>query len=90
MGCEAGRCNKTFTPSGIFIVIPSIEGWPTKVKEAPSSQEVRLTLLDTNPVFLCLIIKKIRKWSEISLFTILIEPAVFKKSLVECGQFELH
>ena len=32
-------------------MIPSIEGWPTKAKEAPSSHEVRLTLLDTNPVF---------------------------------------
>ena len=33
---------------------PSLEGWPTKAKEAPSPHEVRLTLLDTNPVFLCL------------------------------------
>ena len=54
MGCEAGRCNKTSTPEGIFIVIPSLEGWPTKPKEAPSPHEVRLTLLDTNPVFDCL------------------------------------
>ena len=30
---------------------PSLEGWPTKAKEAPSSLEVRLALLDTNPVF---------------------------------------
>ena len=37
-----------------FIVIPSLEGWPTKAKDAPSSHEVRLTLLDTNPVFHCL------------------------------------
>ena len=51
MGCEAGRCNKTSTPKGIFIVIPSLEGWPTKAKEAPSPHEVRLTPLDTNPVF---------------------------------------
>ena len=29
----------------------SLEGWPTKAKEAPSPQEVRLALLDTNPVF---------------------------------------
>ena len=35
-------------------MIPSLEGWPTKVKEAPSSHEVRLTALDTNPVFQCL------------------------------------
>ena len=50
MGCEAGRC-KTSTPYGIFIVTPSLEGWPTKAKEAPSPHEVRLTPLDTNPVF---------------------------------------
>ena len=37
MGCGAGRC-KTSTPLGIFIVTPSIEGWPTKAKEAPSPQ----------------------------------------------------
>ena len=35
-------------------MIPSREGWPTKAKEAPSSHEVRLTPLDTNPVFQCL------------------------------------
>ena len=35
-------------------MIPSLEGWPTKAKEAPSPHEVKLTLLDTNPVFLCL------------------------------------
>ena len=33
-------------------MIPSLEGWPTKAKEAPSLHEVRLTLLDTNSVFL--------------------------------------
>ena len=31
---------------------PSLEGWPTKAKEAPSPHEVRLALLDTNPIFL--------------------------------------
>ena len=30
---------------------PSLEGWPTKAKEAPSPYEVRLAPLDTNPVF---------------------------------------
>ena len=50
MGCEAGPC-KTSTPLGIFIVTPSIEGWPTKAKETPSPHEVTLALLDTNPVF---------------------------------------
>ena len=33
-------------------MIPSLEGWPTKAKEAPSPHAVRLTPLDTNPVFL--------------------------------------
>ena len=51
MGCEAGRCNKTSTPYGIFIVTPSQNGWPTKAKETHSAHEERLTLLDTNPVF---------------------------------------
>ena len=32
----------------------SLEGWPTKAKKAPSLHEVRLTPLDTNPVFQCL------------------------------------
>ena len=50
MGGEAGRC-KTSTPEGIFIMTPSLEGWPTKAKEAPSPHEVRLAPLDTNPVF---------------------------------------
>ena len=35
-------------------MIPSLEGRPTKAKEAPSPHEVRLTPLDTNPVFECL------------------------------------
>ena len=43
MGWKAGRCNKTSIPQGIFIMIPSLEGWPTKAKEAPSPHEVRLT-----------------------------------------------
>ena len=30
---------------------PSLEGWPTKAKGAPSLHEVRLALLDTKPVF---------------------------------------
>ena len=29
---------------------PSLEGWPTKAKEAPSPHEARLTPLDTNQV----------------------------------------
>ena len=35
-------------------MIPSLEGSPTKAKEAPSPHEVRLAPLDTNPVFQCL------------------------------------
>ena len=35
-------------------MIPSLERWPTKPKEAPSPHEVRLTPLDTNLVFQCL------------------------------------
>ena len=50
MGCEDVRC-KTSTPQGIFIVTPSLEGWITKAKEAPSPHEVRLASLDTNPLF---------------------------------------
>ena len=53
MGCEA-RQSKTSTPLGIFIVTPSVEGWSTKAKEAPSPHEVSLAPLDTNPVFQCL------------------------------------
>ena len=48
MGWESGWCNKTSTPEGIFIVKPSLEGWPTKAKVVPSPHEVRLTLLDIN------------------------------------------
>ena len=36
------------------MVIPSLEGWPTKAKEAPSPHDVRLIVMDSNPVFLCL------------------------------------
>ena len=32
----------------------SLEGSPAKAKEAPSPHEVRLGVLDTNPVFQCL------------------------------------
>ena len=34
-------------------MILSLEGCPGKAKEAPSPYEVRLTPLDTNPVFQC-------------------------------------
>ena len=32
-------------------MIPSLGGWATKAEEAPSPHEVRLAVLDTNPVF---------------------------------------
>ena len=32
-------------------MIPLLEGWPTKAKDAPSPHEVRRTPLDINPVF---------------------------------------
>ena len=53
MGREAGQCNEIFIPKGIFIftVAPSLDRWATKAKEAPSPHKVKLTLLDTNPVF---------------------------------------
>ena len=50
MGRKAGQCNKTFTPYGIFIFTPSLEGWSTKAKEAPPL-DIKLTPLDTNPIF---------------------------------------
>ena len=43
MVCETGLCKISTTPS--------LEGWPTKAKEAPSPHEVRLTLLTTLEVF---------------------------------------
>ena len=64
MGCEAGRCNKTSTPQGIFIVIPSLEGWSAVTKEAPSPHEVRLPPLNTNPVFQCLGVDKSTRKSQ--------------------------
>ena len=41
-------------PIGSFVMTPSLEGWLTKAKEAPSAHEVRMTPLDVNPVFQCL------------------------------------
>ena len=50
MGFKAGQCNKASTPQGIFIMKPSLEGWPTGAKETPP-HEVRLTLLDITQYF---------------------------------------
>ena len=38
----------------VFIVIPFLEGWPTKIKETTPPHEVRLIPLDINPAFQCL------------------------------------
>ena len=46
---------------------PSLEGWPTKTKEAPSPHEVRLALLDTNPVFQSLGVKDWWLWDKVSI-----------------------
>ena len=51
MWSNTGWCNKTSTSKAIFIVTPSLKGWPTKAKETPSPHEVRLNSLDTKPVF---------------------------------------
>ena len=51
MGFKAGRCNKLSTPKDIFIMTPSLEGWPAKLNEAPCPNELRLTLLEINPAF---------------------------------------
>ena len=57
MGCKAGQCAgqcKTSTLQGIFIMAPSLEGWPTKAKEAPSPPgpaTQQPSILPTNPVF---------------------------------------
>ena len=42
------------THLNIFIVISLLDGWATKVKDAPSYHELGLTLLDKNSVFLSL------------------------------------
>ena len=51
MGCEAGRYDEISPIKGIFFMKQSLKGWLTKAKEAPSPHEVRLTPLETNPVF---------------------------------------
>ena len=53
MRFKAVSCNKTLTSCSIFILTPSLEGWPTKAKEAPPI-ELRLNMLDTDPVFVSL------------------------------------
>ena len=42
---KAGQCSKTSTLYGIFIVTPSLEGWPIKAKEVPSLHENAFCLL---------------------------------------------
>ena len=59
-------------------MIPSLEGWPTKAKGAPSPHEVRLTPLNSNPVFQCLGNKFIDK----------LEKQIIIKKTVEVGQLK--
>ena len=41
---------------------PSLDGWPTKAKEASSEHDVKLTMLETNPAFFSLrVLKKYLK-----------------------------
>ena len=47
----------------------SLEGRPTKAKEAPSPHRVRLDLLDTNPIFQCLEVKFMLDCQKINLLT---------------------
>ena len=42
-------------------MIPLLEGWSTKAKEALFPHDVKMILLDTNPVFECLGIRVIPK-----------------------------
>ena len=53
MRFKAVSCKKTLTSCSIFILTPSLEGWPTKAKEAPPI-ELILNMLDTDPVFVSL------------------------------------
>ena len=64
---------------------PSLEGLPTKAKEAPSPHEVRLALLDTNPVLQCLgevhhVIKEKHGGGMMMLITKLVKSFNFGKS----------
>ena len=49
-------------------MIPTLEGWPTKAKEAPSPYEVRLTPLDINPVFQCRRVQRLRQQLSLKTF----------------------
>ena len=49
---EAGLCSEISTTKGILIMTPLPERLPTKAKEALFPHEVRLVLLDTNPVLM--------------------------------------
>ena len=48
---KAGQCDGTSLRK-VFILTPSLEELLTKAKEAFSVQEVKLTQLETDPVFL--------------------------------------
>ena len=62
---------------------PSLEGRPTKAKEAPSPHEVRLTPLDTKPVFQCLREKQLKNSKNNS--KPLKEPAhIYESMQIDC------
>ena len=67
---------------------PSIEGSPTKAKETPSPNEVRLTPLDTNPVFQCLG----DKWLNVSMYmiNILMSQYLYVYETPENSQERVH
>ena len=56
---------------------PSLEGWPTKAKEAPSLHEVRLAPLDTNPV-----LQSLRETYYLSLTT-----EIWSDKTLECASY---
>ena len=61
---------------------PSLEGWPTKAKEAPSPHEVRLAPLDTNPVFQSVEVKGHFPFSELkNIFHLLAQRLTLSRSL---------
>ena len=62
-------------------MIPSPKGWKTKAKEALSPHELRLTPLDTNPVFQCLEDKLIQEVFHMVLW----EHIIFGEKIWEKG-----
>ena len=65
-------------------MIPSLEGWPTKAKEAPSPHGVRLAPLDTRPVLQCL---RDKKKMDITLILSIKAKKKIWKSINTCSLF---